>query len=124
MQHFVTEAIAEQLIAIKNSIAQCARKAQKAGIDAIEIHGDRLLGSLCSTVLNHRTDNYGGSLENRTRYHKNFYEQLKKRLHQSWSNINFQLLQLIQMDLYVVKVVYWKMKRLNSQKCLMKQELI
>lgn len=39
MQHFVTEAIAEQLIAIKNSIAQCARKAQKAGIDAIEIHG-------------------------------------------------------------------------------------
>ena len=36
MQHFVTEAIAEQLIAIKNSIAQCARKAQKAGIDAIE----------------------------------------------------------------------------------------
>lgn len=42
MQHFVTEAIAKQLIAIKNSIAQCARKAQKAGIDAIEIHGDRL----------------------------------------------------------------------------------
>lgn len=42
MQHFVTEAIVEQLIAIKNSIAQCARKAQKAGIDAIEIHGDRL----------------------------------------------------------------------------------
>ncbi len=69
MQHFVTEAIAEQLIAIKNSIAQCARKAQKAGIDAIEIHGDRLLGSLCSTLLNHRTDNYGGSLENRTRLH-------------------------------------------------------
>lgn len=42
MQHFVTEAIAEQLIAIKNSIAQCARKAQKTGIDAIEIHDDRL----------------------------------------------------------------------------------
>lgn len=62
MQHFVTEASVEQLTAIKNSIAQCARKAQKAGIDAIEIHGDRLLGSLCSTVLNHRTDNYGGSL--------------------------------------------------------------
>ena len=45
MQHFVTEASVEQLTAIKNSIAQCARKAQKAGIDAIEIHGDRLLGS-------------------------------------------------------------------------------
>ena len=68
MQHFVTEATVEQLDAIKKSIAECASKAQKAGIDAIEIHGDRLLGSLCSTLLNHRTDMYGGSLENRTRY--------------------------------------------------------
>ena len=43
-------------------------KHKKLVLMAIEIHGDRLLGSLCSTVLNHRTDNYGGSLENRTRY--------------------------------------------------------
>ncbi len=68
MQHFVTEATIEQLTAIKNSIAECAKKTAKAGIDAIEIHGDRLLGSLCSKTLNHRTDCYGGSLENRTRY--------------------------------------------------------
>lgn len=40
----------------------------EAGIDAIEIHGDRLLGSLCSTLLNHRTDSYGGAFENRIRY--------------------------------------------------------
>ena len=39
-----------------------------AGIDAIEVHGDRLLGSLCSEVLNHRSDAYGGSFENRIRY--------------------------------------------------------
>ena len=68
MQHFVTEATVEQLEDIKNSIAACAAKAQKAGIDAIEVHGDRLLGSLCSKILNHREDQYGGSLENRTRY--------------------------------------------------------
>ena len=68
MQHFVTEATVEQLEDIKNSIAACAEKAQKAGIDAIEVHGDRLLGSLCSKILNHREDQYGGSLENRTRY--------------------------------------------------------
>ena len=37
-------------------------------MDAIEVHGDRLLGSLCSTVLNHRTDEYGGAFENRIRY--------------------------------------------------------
>ena len=68
MQHFVNEASVEQLMQIKDAILQAARRAQEAGIDAIEVHGDRLLGSLCSTTLNRRTDNYGGSLENRVRY--------------------------------------------------------
>ena len=68
MQHFVTEATKEQLDQIKDAIAQASRRAQEAGIDAIEVHGDRLLGSLCSVILNHRTDEYGGSFENRVRY--------------------------------------------------------
>ena len=78
MQHFVTEATVEQLTEIKNSIAECAKKAQKAGIDAIEIHGDRLVGSLCSTILNHREDQYGGSLENRTRYALEVLQAIKE----------------------------------------------
>lgn len=68
MQHFVDEASVEQLGQIRQSIAQCAARAQKAGVDAVEIHGDRLLGSMCSVMLNHRTDEYGGSFENRTKY--------------------------------------------------------
>ena len=68
MKHFVSEASVDQLMQIKESILQASRRAQEAGIDAIEIHGDRLLGSLCSTILNHRTDEYGGCLENRVRY--------------------------------------------------------
>ena len=68
MQHFVSEATVEQLEEIKKSIAASARRAAEAGVDAIEVHGDRLLGSLCSTVLNHRTDEYGGAFENRIRY--------------------------------------------------------
>lgn len=78
MQHFVTEATVEQLTEIKNSIAECAKKAQKADIDAIEIHGDRLVGSLCSTILNHREDQYGGSLENRTRYALEVLQAIKE----------------------------------------------
>lgn len=78
MQHFVSEATIEQLTEIKNSIAECAKKAQKAGIDAIEIHGDRLVGSLCSTILNHREDQYGGSLENRTRYALEVLQAIKE----------------------------------------------
>lgn len=68
MHYFVSEATVEQLEAIKKAILDAAVRAEAAGIDAIEVHGDRLLGSLCSTILNHRTDNYGGSLENRCRY--------------------------------------------------------
>lgn len=68
MQHFVSEATVDQLNQIKAAIAASCRRAQEAGIDAIEVHGDRLLGSLCSVILNHRTDCYGGVFENRIRY--------------------------------------------------------
>lgn len=68
MQHFVSEATIEQLTEIKSAIVSCAKRAAAAGADAIEVHGDRLLGSLCSVLLNHRTDLYGGSFEHRIRY--------------------------------------------------------
>lgn len=78
MQHFVNEASVEQLNAIKESMKNCVKLAKEAGVDAIEIHGDRLLGSLCSDILNHRTDEYGGSLENRTRYAIEVLRAMKK----------------------------------------------
>lgn len=78
MQHFVSEATIEQLSDIKKAMAESARRAMEAGIDAIEVHGDRLLGSLCSTVLNHRTDEYGGSFENRIRYALEVVDAIKE----------------------------------------------
>lgn len=78
MQHFVSVATIEQLTDIKHAIGESARRAMESGIDAIEIHGDRLLGSLCSEVLNHRTDEYGGSFENRTRYALEVVDIIKK----------------------------------------------
>ena len=68
MKHFIQEVTPAQLAQIKGYIAQASRRAQEAGIDAIEVHGDRLLGSLCSKLMNFRSDEYGGSLENRVRY--------------------------------------------------------
>jgi len=68
MLYFVSEATVEQLMEIQLAMAACAKRAKEAGVDAIEVHGDRLVGSLCSALLNHRTDNYGGSFENRIRY--------------------------------------------------------
>ena len=68
MKHFIQEVTPEQLAQIKGYIAQASRRAQEAGIDAIEVHGDRLLGSLCSPLMNFRTDAYGGTFENRVRF--------------------------------------------------------
>ena len=68
MQHFVNEATKEQLAKIVEAISACAKRAVKAGVDAIQVHGDRLVGSLCSKILNKRSDEYGGSFENRIRF--------------------------------------------------------
>ena len=78
MKFFIQEVTPEQLSAIKESIAQASRRAQEAGIDAIEVHGDRLLGSLCSRLMNFRTDAYGGSFENRVRYALEVVQAIKE----------------------------------------------
>ncbi|MCD8200881.1 MAG: NAD(P)/FAD-dependent oxidoreductase [Clostridia bacterium] len=68
MENFVNEATKEQLAAIAKAIADCAVRAEKAGMDAVQIHGDRLIGALCSPILNRRTDGYGETLINRVRF--------------------------------------------------------
>ncbi|MFV0395809.1 MAG: bilirubin reductase, partial [Coprobacillaceae bacterium] len=68
MQHYINEVTIEQLQDILVKIKECSARAYKAGIDIIQIHGDRLVGSLASTIINKRKDIYGGSFENRTRF--------------------------------------------------------
>ena len=78
MMHFVDEVSEETLLSIIDKMCACAVRAQKAGVDVIQIHGDRLVGALCSTKMNHRTDKFGGSLENRTRFALLLVEALRK----------------------------------------------
>lgn len=78
MEHFVNEVTEEMLVSIIDKICACAERAKKAGIDSIQIHGDRLVGVLCSTKMNQRTDKFGGSLENRTRFALMLVKALKK----------------------------------------------
>ncbi len=68
MIHFVSEVTKEELLEIVDTIAACAKRAETAGVDVIEVHGDRLCGSLCSKILNKRNDEFGGSFENRTKF--------------------------------------------------------
>ena len=78
MMFFTDEVSEEMLMAIIDKMCACAVRAQKAGVDVIQIHGDRLNGCLCSTRMNHRTDKFGGSLENRVRFARMLIRAIRK----------------------------------------------
>ena len=61
---------AEELPRVGQEFAPAARRAVDAGIDGVEIHGANgyLLHEFLAPSANHRTDEYGGSPENRARF--------------------------------------------------------
>ncbi|MBC8112660.1 MAG: alkene reductase [Verrucomicrobia bacterium] len=58
---------AEDIVQAKEEFVNAAKNAIKAGFDGVELHGANgyLLEEFLSPVSNVRTDNYGGSIENR-----------------------------------------------------------
>ena len=60
----------EDIIEVREAFVQAAINAERIGFDAIELHGAHgyLLDQFFWPGTNHRSDNYGGSLENRTRF--------------------------------------------------------
>ena len=91
MMHFTDEVTEEKLMAILDKMVACAKRAQEAGIDGIQIHGDRLVGTLCSTKFNHRTDKFGGSLENRTRFARMLTRALREAVPDMFLDYKFSL---------------------------------
>ncbi len=67
------------LARVRDAFAAAARRAAKLGIDGIEVHAAHgyLLHQFLSPLSNHRTDAYGGSLENRMRFPLEVFEAVR-----------------------------------------------
>jgi 2,4-dienoyl-CoA reductase-like NADH-dependent reductase (Old Yellow Enzyme family) len=61
---------AQGMARVRDAFVAAAKRAERLGIDALELHGAHgyLMHQFLSPISNRRTDQYGGSLENRMRY--------------------------------------------------------
>ena len=72
----------EEIHSIVKSFGDGAYNAMRAGFDGVEIHAVHegyLLDQFAISMFNQRTDEYGGSLENRLRFAREVVEEIKSR---------------------------------------------
>jgi 2,4-dienoyl-CoA reductase-like NADH-dependent reductase (Old Yellow Enzyme family) len=72
----------EEIRETVKAFGQSARRAVEAGIDVVEIHAAHgyLLHEFLSPITNRRTDEYGGSFENRTRMLKEVIREVRRNI--------------------------------------------
>ena len=71
----------DEIHAIVRQFGEAAFHAKRAGFDGIQIHAVHegyLMDQFAISMFNKRTDEYGGSLENRLRFAKEVVEEIKK----------------------------------------------
>lgn len=68
------------------TFGNAAARAEQAGFSGVEIHGANgyLITQFISTKTNHRTDQYGGSLENRARFLLEVLKNCRKKVSKSF----------------------------------------
>jgi NADPH2 dehydrogenase len=67
------------LARVRDAFVAAAKRAERLGIDALELHAAHgyLLHQFLSPISNHRTDRYGGSLQNRLRYPLEVFDAIR-----------------------------------------------
>lgn len=70
----------EQMDRVIEQFVDSARRAERAGFDMLELHAAHgyLLSAFITPVLNKRSDEYGGSLENRLRFPLEVFRAIRK----------------------------------------------
>jgi 2,4-dienoyl-CoA reductase-like NADH-dependent reductase (Old Yellow Enzyme family) len=70
----------EDIIYIIDAFAKASKRAKEAGFDGVEIHGAHtyLINQFLSPYYNRRSDEYGGSLENRMRFLIEIYNKIRE----------------------------------------------
>jgi 2,4-dienoyl-CoA reductase-like NADH-dependent reductase (Old Yellow Enzyme family) len=73
------------LARVREAFAAAAKRAERLGIDAIEVHSAHgyLLHQFLSPIANQRTDQYGGSLANRMRFPLEVFDAVRAAFPQS-----------------------------------------
>ncbi|QWD64971.1 NADH:flavin oxidoreductase/NADH oxidase [Polynucleobacter sp. MWH-UH2A] len=74
------ELSAQELSSLIDAFVKAAQRADRIGIDGIELHGAHgyLLHQFLSPIANQRTDTYGGSFENRIRFPLEIFAAVRK----------------------------------------------
>lgn len=73
--------LADEIAQVVQQFGQAAQRAQAAGLDGVELHGANgyLITQFLSSAINDRTDEYGGSLENRARFVLEIVKTIRQR---------------------------------------------
>ncbi|KQY19155.1 N-methylproline demethylase [Rhizobium sp. Root482] len=79
-RNFAREMDHHDIARIVHDFGQAARRARAGGLDGLEtLTGGHLIGQFLSPMVNRRTDEFGGSLENRMRFLRMVYEEIRKQ---------------------------------------------
>lgn len=72
----------EEMEVIVKKYGEAAKRAVTAGFDAVEVHCGHsyLISQFLSPIYNKRTDEFGGSLENRARFGRMVLEEVRKQV--------------------------------------------